>query len=575
MARRPKWPGLERGSSHRLVSRTAASGRAVGLGLALLLAGGLLAAAVLTDCGGGGSGTASSSSSSPPSSSSPTPSAQTDVTTYRDDVSRTGANLTESVLTPADVNTSSFGLLRLLSVDGKVDAQPLYLSHLSIGGVAHDVVFVATENDSVYAFDAQTGATLWQVSLLGSGESPSDDRGCGQITPEIGVTSTPVIDPSAGPHGALFAVAMSKDASSNYYQRLHALDITTGAELFNGPVTVNPTYSSAAGGEKTFSPGQYAERAALLLENNTIYTSWTSHCDAQPYSGWIVGYGESTLAQTAVLNIAADSNGGPSIWMSGGGLAADSSGNIYLLTANGAFDTTLDANGFPQYGDYGNSFLKLAAAAGGLAVADYFTMSNEVAESAADEDLGSGGVLLLPDLTDSSGVVRHLMVGAGKDGNLYVVNRDDMGEFSASGNGIWQEIDGLLPGGVYSSPAYFNGTLYYGDVGGTLKAFTVSGAQVSTAPASQTATQFPYPGTSPAVSANGTSNGIVWAVENSSPAVLHAYDATNLATELYNSNQASGGRDQFGAGNKFITPTIADGMVFVGTTDAVAVFGER
>ncbi len=497
------------------------------------------------------------------------------MTTYRDDVSRTGANLTESVLTPADVNTSSFGLLRLLSVDGKVDAQPLYLSHLSIGGVAHDVVFVATENGSVYAFDAQTGATLWQVSLLGSGESPSDDRGCGQITPEIGVTSTPVIDPSAGPHGALFAVAMSKDASSNYYQRLHALDITTGAELFNGPVTVNPTYSSAAGGEKTFSPGQYAERAALLLENDTIYTSWTSHCDAQPYSGWIVGYGESTLAQTAVLNIAADSNGGPSIWMSGGGLAADSSGNIYLLTANGAFDTTLDASGFPQYGDYGNSFLKLAAAAGGLAVADYFTMSNEVAESAADEDLGSGGVLLLPDLTDSSGVVRHLMVGAGKDGNLYVVNRDDMGEFSASGNGIWQEIDGLLPGGVYSSPAYFNGTLYYGDVGGTLKAFTVSGAQVSTAPASQTATQFPYPGTSPAVSANGTSNGIVWAVENSSPAVLHAYDATNLANELYNSNQASGGRDQFGAGNKFITPTIADGMVFVGTTDAVAVFGER
>lgn len=495
--------------------------------------------------------------------------------TYRDDVARTGADLTESVLTPANVNSSSFGLLRVLSVDGKVDAQPLYLSQLSIAGGTHHVVFVATENDSVYAFDPQTGTALWHVSLLPSGESPSDNHGCGQITPEIGITSTPVIDLSAGPHGAIFVVAMSKDGSSNYYQRLHALDITAGAELFNGPMTVNATYSSPAGGQKTFSPGQYAERAALLLENQTVYTSWTSHCDLQPYSGWIIGYSESTLAQTSVLNIAADSDAGPSIWMSGGGLAADSAGNIYLLTANGAFDTTLDSNGLPQNGDYGNSFLKLSTAAGSLAVADYFTPSNEVAESAADTDLGSGGAMLLPDLADASGAVRHLAVGAGKDGNLYVVNRDDMGKFSSSANADWQELDGVLPGGVYSSPAYFNGTVYYGDAGGTLKAFTITGAKLSTQPASVTTTEFPYPGTSPAVSANGTSNGIVWAVENSNPAVLHAYDATDLTHELYNSNQAPGGRDNFGAGNKFITPTVADGMVFVGTTNGVAVFEER
>ncbi len=497
------------------------------------------------------------------------------MTTYRYDVGRAGADLREAVLTPANVNSSSFGLLRVLPVDGKVDAQPLYVSHLSIAGSAHDVVFAATENDSVYAFDAQTGAVLWHVSLLPSGESPSDDRGCDQITPEIGVTSTPVIDPSAGPHGAIFAVAMSKDASSKYHQRLHALDLTTGAELFNGPVEVNPTYSSAAGGQKTFDPGQYAERAALLLENHTIYTSWTSHCDVQPYSGWIVGFNEDTLAQSSVLNVAADSNAGPSIWMSGAGPAADSAGNIYLLTANGAFETTLNAGGFPQHGDYGNSFLKLSTAGGALAVGDYFTMDNEPAESAADQDLGSGGVLLLPDLTDSSGVVRHLAVGAGKDGTLYVVDRDAMGKYNPSSNNIWQELDDIFPGGIYASPAYFNGTLYYGDVGGTLKAFAITAAKLSSTPTSQTTTDFPYPGTAPSVSANGASSGIVWAVENSDPAVLHAYDAANLAHELYDSSQAAGGRDQFGAGNKFITPVIADGMVFVGTPNSVAVFGER
>jgi hypothetical protein len=544
--------------------------------LAYLLAAGLVTAA-LTGCGGGGgaSNSAPNSAPGPAGSSSPQPasSTHTDVTTFRNDTGRTGLDATESVLTPTDVNSSSFGLLRILSVDGKVDAQPLYLSQVAIGGATHGVVFVATENDSVYAFDPQTGVTLWHVSLLGAGEAPSDDRGCGQITPEIGVTSTPVIDRSAGPNGAIFLVAMSKDSSSNYYQRVHALDITTGAELFSGPVTVNPTYSSAAGGQQTFSSGQYAERAALLLENGTIYTSWTSHCDAQPYSGWVVGYSESTLAQTAVLNVAADSEGGPSIWMSGGGLAADSSGNIYLLTANGGFETTLNSGGFPQYGDYGNSFLKLSTAAGGLAVADYFAPFNEVAESAADEDLGSGGVMLLPDQTDSSGVVRHLVVGGGKDGNLYVIDRDNMGKFSSSSNADWQELDGALPGGMFSTPAYFNGTIYYGSIGAPLEAFTVSGAKLSSQPTAETTTEFRYPGASAVVSANGTSSGIVWAAENSDPAVLHAYDATDLTHELYNSNQAAGNRDNFGTGNKFITPTVADGMVIVGTTNGIAVFG--
>ena len=259
--------------------------------------------------------------------------------------------------------------------------------------------------------------------------------------------------------------------------------------------------------------------------------------------------------------------------MAGGGPAVDASGNIYLLSANGAFETTLDAKGFPNAQDYGNSFLKISNAGAGLSVLDYFTMSNEVAESNADMDLGSGGELLLPDMTDSTNTVRHLMVGAGKDGNIYVVDRDAMGKFNGGSNNNYQTLNGALPGGVWSTPAYFNGTVYYGDVSGTLKAFAISSAKLAGAPLSQSATQFIYPGTAPSVSANGTANGIVWAHENASPAVLHAYDATNLAHELYNSNQAAANRDQFGTGNKYITPVIADGKVFVGTTNAVAVFG--
>jgi len=536
---------------------------------------GLAASVALTACGGNGAPTTPTASMAPPPPPASSPPVPTDVLTYKNDLSRSGQNLTESTLTLANVTASSFGLLRILPVDGKVDAQPLYVSQLSVSGSMHNVVFAATENDSVYAFDADTGSILWQVSLLAAGETVSDVRDCNQVVPQIGVTSTPVIDRSAGTHGTLFVVAMSKDAASNYHQRLHALDLTSGAELLGGPTEISATSPTAAGGVAMFAAGQYEERAALLLLNGTVYTSWTSHCDIAPYFGWIIGYSESTLSQSAVLNVAPNSSGGgPSIWMSGGGPAADSEGNIYLLTANGVFETTLDANGFPNQQDYGNSFLKLSTAGGSLSVADYFTMYNEIAESSADEDLGSGGEMLLPDLTDSTNTVRHLVIGAGKDGNIYVVNRDSLGKFNASGNSqIWQQVSSAVPAGVWATPAYFNGTVYYGDMGSTLKAFTIANAKLSATPQSQTSLQFTYPGTAPSVSANGTSNAIVWAHENSNPAVLHAYDATNLAHELYNSNQASGNRDQFGAGNKYITPTVADGKVFVGTTSGVAVFG--
>ena len=500
----------------------------------------------------------------------PVQSAGVDVTTYKNDLARTGLNPNETILTTSNVNSNTFGLLRKLSVTGKVDAQPLYLSHLSISGTTHNVVFVATEHDMVYAFDSDSGATLWSVSVA-NGESPSDARNCGQVTPEIGVTDTPVIDRNSGTHGAIYLGAMTRDSQGNYHHRLHALDVTTGAELFGGPKEITATFPNLTG-QTTFDPGQYKERPGLLLLSGILYLTFSSHCDIGAYTAWVLGYNQSTLAQTAVLNLGPN-GGGPSIWMSGGAPAADSSGNIYLLNANGAFETTLDANGFPNHGDYGNSFMKISTANNTLKVADYFAMSNEVSESNADADLGSGSALVLPDFIDSTNAVRHLAVGAGKDGNIYVVNRDNMGKFSASSNNIWQELTGALPGGIWSTPAFFNNTVYYGAVSGPLRAFPISAAKLALSPSSQTGITFTYPGTAPAVSSNGTSNGIVWAHENTNPAVLHAYDATNLTHEFYNSNQAASSRDQCGPGNKFITPTIADGKVFLATQNSVCVYG--
>jgi hypothetical protein len=250
--------------------------------------------------------------------------------TFRHDVARTGLDPTESVLTPANVSAAHFGLLRLLAVDGKVDAQPLYLSGLAVAGGTHNVVLAASENDSVYAFDADSGALLWHASLLQSGETASDARGCDQVSPVIGITATPVIDPTAGQHGVIYLVAMSKDATSAYHQRLHALDVSSGAELLNGPVEVAATFPTT-GGPMSFDPGQYEERAALLLNNGTLYLSWSSHCDGEPYSGWIMAYSASTLAQTAVLNVGPNGGGGPAIWMAGNGPAVDAQGNLYLL----------------------------------------------------------------------------------------------------------------------------------------------------------------------------------------------------------------------------------------------------
>ncbi len=501
------------------------------------------------------------------------------VLTYHNDNSRSGLNSNETTLTTANVNPTQFGKLGAMAVTGLVDAEPLYVGGVTIGAATHNVVVVATEHDMAYAFDADTFAQLWSASMLTNftGEATvttSDVGGCTQVAPEVGITATPVIDPSAGPNGTIFLVAMSVDSSGNYHQRLHALDLTTGADRIT-PVDIQATYPTASG-QTTFAPHQYEERAALLALNGAIYTSWTSHCDDNPYTGWVIGYSESNLQQISVLNLTPNGSRG-AIWMAGDGPAADSAGNIYLITGNGTFDTALNGSGFPNSGDYGNAFVKMSTAQNSLSAADYFTMSNTVTESGDDMDFGSGGEMLLPNLTDDNGGVHHLAVGAGKDGNLYVVNRDNMGKFNAANDSaIYQEIDGALPGGVWAAPAYFNNAVYYGSVGQPLKAFSISNAKLSITASSHSTSAFGYPGTTPSISSNGAANGIVWAIENgSSTGVLHAYEASNLATELYNSNMAADSRDAFAtnANDKFVTPLVANGKVYIGTPNAVVVFG--
>jgi hypothetical protein len=500
-----------------------------------------------------------------------------DVTTYHYDNLRTGQNLNETTLTPTNVNQTKFGKLGSFTVDGHVDAQPLYLSNVAVPNKGtKNVLYVVTEHDTVFAFDADsvngsTSTILWQSTMLSSGESPSDDRGCGQVTPEIGITSTPVIDRA---RNAIYLIAVSKTSGGSYIHRFHALDLTTGKELFGGPTAITATYpgtgANSSNGNVVFDPAQYNERPGLLQIGGTIYTTWGSHCDAGPYTSWVMSYSADTLKQTSVVNMVPNGNEG-GIWMAGTAPAADASGNIYFIVGNGDFGTTLDSNGFPANKNCGNCFAKISPSAP-LMLLDYFTPLNTVSESSADTDFGSGGPLLLPDVVDSTGTTRHLAVGSGKDSIIYVIDRDNMGKFNANKDNIYQEISGQISGGVWAKPSYFNNTVYYGSVDDSIKAFPIVSGKLATSPSSHSAHTFGYPGATPAISANGTSNGIVWVVENGGTGVLHAYDATNLATELYNSGQAANGRDQF-TGNKFITAMIANGKVYVGTQNSVAAFG--
>jgi hypothetical protein len=520
---------------------------------------------------GSGSGTGSGSSGGS-GGAGPSIAFATDVLMHHNDLARTGQMLAETTLTPANVNASSFGLVKFLPADGKVDGQPLSVTSLPINGTSHNVIYVVTEHASVYAYDADSYAQLWKVTLTGANETSSDNLGCGDITPEIGITSTPVIDRNRGPNGVLYAVVMTKDASGGYHHRLHALDLTSGAELFGGPTEIAATAAGTGGesvnGVLTFTPSLHSVRAALTLVNGNIFMGWTAHCMSGNYTGWIMSYSADTLQQTGAIDVAPNGQKG-SVWMAGSGMASDGT-SVYVVDGNGTFGTTLDANGFPVDSDFGNSFMKLSTSP--LKVTDYFAPLDVVALANADNDFGSGGPMLLPDQTTANGTVKHLALAAGKDNKIYVVDRDSMGKFNPSSNNIWQVLTGTLAGGIWGSPAYFNGTVYYGGWNDAIKALPVTNAMVAGTASSKSTEVFAYPGAVPAISANGTSNAILWAAENGTTGALHAYDATNLARELYNSNQA-GTRDQWGAGNKFITPMISRGKVYVGTTNGVAVFG--
>lgn len=500
-----------------------------------------------------------------------------DVPTYHNDNKRTAVNSQESALSPTTVTVAQFGKVGFWPTDGQIVAMPLFLSGLTIGGAQHNVVYAVTEHDSVYAFDAASGQVLWQTSAIYSGEHVSSFPNCSSVSPEIGITGTPVIDRSSN---AIYFVASTQDASNNYHHRLYALSLTTGTQL-RSPTEIKATYQGPKGGPVIFNPAQHLQRPALLELNGYLYIGFGSHCDGLPYYGWLMEYKASTLTQTSVLNFAPYASGlngsAAALWMGGAGPAADSQGYIYVETANGTFDTKLNDLGFPYLGNYGNSALKIKPGiTSPMSVVDYFTMTNTVFESADDIDLGSGG----PVVVDVAGAP-PLVVAIGKDTNMYVLNRNNMGKWDPNQNHIYQELDGALNYGSFAPAAFFNNTLYFGSEYGHISAWRFNGANLPSIPTSQSTNTFALRGSAIAVSAYGTSNGVIWAPEcincldsatGFTNEILHAYDASDLSRELYNTTQA-GNRDFIGDGNKFITPLIANGRVYLGMTNGVTVFG--
>lgn len=495
------------------------------------------------------------------------------VLTYHNDNLRTGQNLAETILTPSNVNAGQFGRLFTARVDGEIYAQPLYVPAVSISGKGtHNIVIIATENDSVYAFDADTGSVLWQTSMLADGAQPipsadaknSMGTSCGDLTPLIGITSTPVIDPATG---TLFLVAATKEADQSYVFRLHALDIATGGEQSRSPVVIQGSVASngpnAANGKISLSALINHQRSALLLDRGIIYMAFSSHCDFGAYNGFVAGYNETSLSQVALFSDAPNGTEA-GIWMSGGGLASDASGDIYLSTGNGTFDANSGG------ADYGDTLLRLTPAGNSFSVTSYFTPSNQADLSNADQDLGSGAILLLPDQPQGPA---HLALGMGKEGVIYLVNRDAMGGYQQGVNGsdqVIQEISGF--NGLFGSAAYFNNNVYLVPASGMPVQFSLNGGLLSNTPVATFPQGFAFPGATPSISANGGNDGIFWMIGNSGTAVLCAFNASNIANELYNSSQ-NALRDSAGPFNKFQVPTIANGKVYVATQTQLAVYG--
>jgi len=491
------------------------------------------------------------------------------VLTWHNDNFRTGQNLKETTLTLTNVNSTQFGLIFKLSVDGHIFAQPLYVGSVNIlGQGTHNVVYVGTENDSVYAFDADGSPTtpLWHTSFTGTGAVavPCGDTPACVISPTIGITGTPVID---GTSKTLYVVAFTKE-SGTYYQRLHALDITSGVEKF-GPIVIQAsvagTGSGSVGGTVDFTPVVQNQRSALLLSNGVVYIAWSSFGDVGEYHGWVMGYSASTLAQVSVFNDTPNGSKG-GIWHSAGGVSADSSGNVYLITGNGSFD--VNTGGV----DYGDSFLRMTST---LSVSDYFTPDNQLRLDDDDLDLGSSAGLILPK---QSGSYPDEITGADKQGTIYLVDRDNMGKFNLSSNDVIQTITGSAKG-YFSSPAYFDNAVYYSGREDYLDQYTLINGVLSKTPVSKSPMTLVAGGT-PSISANGSANAIVWIVDapfkGTTTAVLHAYKASKVSDELYNSQQ-NAMRDTLGTGISFSVPTVANGRVYVGSqsgsTDSLYIYG--
>lgn len=503
---------------------------------------------------------------------------QSRMVTSQHDNMRTGANVSEQILKPANVNVSQFGKVFSYPVDGAVFAQPLYLPNVDVPGRGvHNVVFIATEHDSVYAFDADRAQStpLWHVNLLPPGDrvttvSDSDVR-CPFISPEVGITSTPVIDLETG---TLYVLARAKrrreGTGAEYTQKLHALAITTGVEKFGGPVEISASVEGdgvdSYKGQLKFDPLRENPRAALLLVKGHVYLTWASSCDVGPYHGWVMTYDAHTLKQEAVMSTSPDS-AESGIWMSDTGPAADEQGNVYVVTGNGAFDAN---NGKGR--DYGDSALRLSLKGGQLLVGSYFTPYNYKDLSSDDNDLGSGGPVLLPGKGHPAGIVF-----GGKAGDLFVVDPTRMGGLQGTlENASLQRI--RVSSGIYSAPAYWNGHLYYYGAGDTLKDFIVTNGRLAVTPAAQSSRKSETSGGTPTVSANGDKDGVVWIIENKAwnayrgKAVLHAYDALNVSKELYSSDQ-NPDRDRAGDSIRFTIPMVANGRVYVGVKNAVTVYG--
>lgn len=502
---------------------------------------------------------------------------QVNVTTYHNDNARTGQNIFEPFLTPALLASGGFGRLFSVPVDGQVYAQPLVLSNVAIGGGTHNVVYVATEHDSLYAIDANNGTVYWKTSFINPPAINTASSGltgvnCSLISPEYGITSTPAISAATG---TIYVVPVTVRSGTYSYQ-LHAVDVTTGAEQPGSPVQIQATLNGI-----TFDPFRHLNRPALLLENGHIILAWGSYCDHARYFGWVMSYNASTLVQEAVgnVNLNSDPSGrNAGIWMSGAGVASDANGNLYLATGNGDF-----GGGFPY--DFGSSILKLGPPSGGtFPMLDWFTpFSENDLNDPNDEDLGSGGVLLIP--TQPGSAHPNLLVQMGKDGVLHLIDINHLGHYCSSCTSVDTNIVQEIPNanvGVFGAPAYWGQQVYFGgatDGGGRdqVKAFFLNPSVSQLRLVSQTPESFSYPTPTPSVSANGLTNGILWVLDNSNyanrgPAYLHAYDATNLAVELYSNSNAC--RDTLGGAVKFTVPTVANGEVFVGGSRQLTVLGQ-